>query len=121
MKKAIYTFILLSTHIIVFGQRTSGVMICIKDKKSNQPIINTDAEIAFNDSIKYNLRFDNSGCIEKIEKQPGKHKISVKIDGYLQASMLGIVIGEGKIAYLNYGLTAIKDLTKKEKKQFGIK
>lgn len=108
-------------QLTVLGQRTSGVQICVKDKKTNQPMSDAKVQVVFNDSIKLNLQLDNTGCIAKIDKAQGKYSIAVNIDGYLQSSINGVIIGEDKTAYLTYGVTAIKDLTKKEKKYFGIK
>ena len=123
------TIILLFVATNIFGQAFSGgLRVTVQEKTKNPDSfyvpINVPVTIILNDSLKYDLTTDSEGSVALKNLAVGKYSVKTVRKDCEVYEIKGILIGEGKTAYMSVRLTCadyIKSLTKKEKKKLGYK
>lgn len=104
----------------------NGVKLSIRQKikEGSKPLASMEVEVFINDSSIFKGNTDDEGYIGKFATQTGKLNIKIKCKTCDTQEMQGIIVSEGKTAYVNFLLTCesyINSLTKKEKKKLGYK
>ena len=95
-----------------------------KDGHGRRPVINESINVVVNDSATFTLTTDNEGYVVIKDRPKGYYNIKVARVDCQPQEIKGIIIGEGKTAYVTFQLTCasyINSLTKKERKKLGYK
>ncbi|MDP1800992.1 MAG: hypothetical protein Q8L81_06555 [Bacteroidota bacterium] len=125
MTKLFIIFILFISQSF-FGQNFQGLQLKIDEKlkEGHQPLSNEDVLITINDSITLKMKTQADGSLEKIATASGSKTVKIDCKNCQSAQVKGIIVGEGKIAYLTVGLSCaayFNSLSKKEKRKMGYK
>jgi|GEM_PF-6962050 len=108
--------------LISVGQEFPGKMkIDIQDRLTKQLLVSTPFTVTLNSADKFAFVSDNQGAALTGDLKKGKYKVEVACDNYQTTYYDNIIVGEGKTAYLTFGLLPNRPLTKKERKLLGIK
>ncbi len=110
--------LLLVFALLVFkidAQQGLGKMkITIKDKYTNNPIINTTYTLIVNSNDTAVYTADTEGEVITKAYKAGSYNLEVNCKGYLSVGMLKVLLGEDKTTFIVFSLTPSRPLTKKE-------
>lgn len=96
-------------------QRAQGIKLLVKDKIVGNNIIDS-VIVTFNDSIKLNAVADAGGYYF-FSLPVGNYSIGIARKNYYGYTLKGIIVGEGKTAYVTMEIEKIQDQKKTKKKK----
>jgi hypothetical protein len=133
MKKCFFIFLSIIAVVSTFAQ--GKIKVNVTDELTREPLSSGCTIMTKPDSIRISIPDTNGNVV--FDRAPGKYTIIIRCLGYMTKTITGVVVSEGKTAYVVFplrpdreftrieqyklGLLPEKKLTKKERKELGLK